>query len=206
MGGGGFSVWCHYFLSGCLVPCSFWEGLWSHVPSGGSLSRGVYVWEEVSVRETPQTETPLWWRAGGTHPTGMLSFFQGNFVKASTTSFLCNFRLICKNHHMMRRLHHTNLITQTFLMNCELKCRIIRRTYRTLEIMWVVVVDHAITRFVLQMTVMSNIPSYINSAVTWDWHREQSYHGSQELVSNLFFTGTKITDIHCNIVTAGCSL
>ena len=33
---------------------------------------------------------------------------------------------------------------------------------QTLEMLLVIVVDHAITRFVLQMTVMSNIPSYLN--------------------------------------------
>ena len=27
------------------------------------------------------------------HPTGMLSFFQGHFVKASTTSILCNIHI-----------------------------------------------------------------------------------------------------------------
>ena len=40
-------------------------------PGGGSLSRGV------SVRETlPPRQTPVQWRVGGTHPTGMLSCFR----------------------------------------------------------------------------------------------------------------------------------
>ena len=40
--------------------------VWSHVPSGESLSRGV------SVRETPPRETPPR-VVGGAYPTGMLS-------------------------------------------------------------------------------------------------------------------------------------
>ena len=62
------SVRCH-FLSGCLVPCSFWGlCLWSHVPSRGSLlgglslSRGISVWGSLSgggglCQGEPRTET-----------------------------------------------------------------------------------------------------------------------------------------------------
>ena len=90
----GVSLWCHC-LSGCLMPCSFWEGLcvWSHVPSGGlgvsvqgvcvhgglcpwgslsggslsrwSLSRGVSVWGGASV-----WEISVW---GVSVPAGSLS-------------------------------------------------------------------------------------------------------------------------------------
>ena len=78
--GEGISVWCH-FLSGCLVPCSFWGlCLWPHVPSGGSLSRGV------SLTETPlgrdplgqRSPVPLMVKSGCTHPTGMHSCFFEN--------------------------------------------------------------------------------------------------------------------------------
>ena len=58
VGGGGGSV-CH-FLSGCLVPCSFWGSL-SLVPCSfqGVSALGVY---------PPESE-----KTGGTHPTVMLS-------------------------------------------------------------------------------------------------------------------------------------
>ena len=43
---------------------------WSHVLSRGSLSRG-------SLSPPPRQRSPVWWRAGGTHPTGMLSCLVG---------------------------------------------------------------------------------------------------------------------------------
>ena len=71
---GGFSVWCRFlpgpiFLGGSLC-------LWSHVPSRGSLCRGLCLRGSLSGRPpSPRTETPVQWRAGGTHPTGMLFCF-----------------------------------------------------------------------------------------------------------------------------------
>ena len=65
-----------------------------HVPSGGSQSMvglylgGLYLGglclgglclgglcPRVSVRETPKPRPPVWWQAGGTHHTGMLSCY-----------------------------------------------------------------------------------------------------------------------------------
>ena len=70
-------VWCH-FLSGCLVPCSLWgsvsvqRGLCPGALCPGglcSLSRG-----SLSGRP-PRQRTPVCWRVGSMHPTGMLSSF-----------------------------------------------------------------------------------------------------------------------------------
>ena len=108
------SVWCH-FLSGCLVPCSFWEGslcAWSHVPSGGlcprglclgvsvqgSLSSGVSVqwglFQGVSVQL--QNPAPVRWRAGGMHPTEILSC-----SKFSCINLKCTVSM--KNYHYRKR-------------------------------------------------------------------------------------------------------
>ena len=57
---GGVSVWCP-FLSGCLVPCSFWDDLCP----GGSLSGGGLC----------QWDPPVRWRAGVRHPTEMLLLY-----------------------------------------------------------------------------------------------------------------------------------
>ena len=81
-GKGGLCVWSHLPLG-----VSVQGGLCPGVSVWGSLSKGVSVqvgasvqgWvsvQGVSVREMsgiPPDRDPLWWRAGSTHPTGMLS-------------------------------------------------------------------------------------------------------------------------------------
>ena len=70
-------VWCH-FLSGWLVPCSFWMCL----HPGGSPSRGGLPLEGSPSTLGGVVPYPLWYwhlvvatKAGSTHPTGMYSCY-----------------------------------------------------------------------------------------------------------------------------------
>ena len=85
---------CMPFLSGYLIPCSFWGWfkmshlVWSHIPSGGALSgrggaslvrRGASFRRGEEHGVSLQRDHPRYWqlvtdtKAGGTHPSGMHS-------------------------------------------------------------------------------------------------------------------------------------
>ena len=70
-----FSATCVFlFGGGYLYDVTSCLAAWSHVPSGKGVSvPGPMFRGGVSVRELSlDRDSPIWWRAGGMHPTGML--------------------------------------------------------------------------------------------------------------------------------------